>query len=492
MERNKPIQSKAEAYIKNYIENEISDGEKLTSLRELAQRTGVSVFTVSTIIKKLTRENKVYTIHGHGIYKGSNSTTPLKQPADVVGSKKWNRLSSKITDDIFKGRFDEREISLKEIGTFYNVSFTTAKKVLLHLTKKGLLVETGKGYRIRSFATKKLTSSIVLIISGNADGVPQLLNERDYELLKVMESECHYSNIKLVIHTHCDGKPFLKSAIDAICSRHLVIGFIVVGSLIKDYNDVTRAVTSYKLPVSIFAERERDTCIDTISDKTAVFSIEYNEVPGKIMGNHLINCGHKKILYFDAHPDDLWSKKRFKGLKDTVEFTDNNISLIHIPMADKWQAFLSNNDIITFLHKKIPSVNNNLHATFVRNIASLESVLNWDIVVYNYFIKLFGEFIKDPLATAWVGNNDTTALIILDYLKTNRIDVPRKISVCGFDNIIGAQKSGLTSYDFNVTAVARSMVRYVISPNDTPGVYRRTVEGYLHARSSSTEFFKRA
>jgi DNA-binding LacI/PurR family transcriptional regulator len=76
----------------------------------------------------------------------------------------------------------------------------------------------------------------------------------------------------------------------------------------------------------------------------------------------------------------------------------------------------------------------------------------------------------------------TLAVECIDFLHERGVQIPRRISVVGFDDSIEAQIHGLTSYNFNSIGVARGMLAHLLNPHpvddftEIPGtvVERRT------------------
>jgi DNA-binding LacI/PurR family transcriptional regulator len=82
-----------------------------------------------------------------------------------------------------------------------------------------------------------------------------------------------------------------------------------------------------------------------------------------------------------------------------------------------------------------------------------------------YRIEAFTDrILADRSITAIVAVNDQAAIAVLNYLERRGIEVPRRLSIAGFDNIPETLVRGLTSYDFNVPGAAQCLVRRVIEP----------------------------
>lgn len=88
-----------------------------------------------------------------------------------------------------------------------------------------------------------------------------------------------------------------------------------------------------------------------------------------------------------------------------------------------------------------------------------------------------------------MGINDLIAIPTLDFLRRHNITVPGRSPVCGFDDTLDALGQRLTSYNFNVPAVVRGMVDFVLRPGVEMGRHDREfpveIEGVVIERGSS-------
>lgn len=71
--------------------------------------------------------------------------------------------------------------------------------------------------------------------------------------------------------------------------------------------------------------------------------------------------------------------------------------------------------------------------------------------------------------TALVGANDQVALACLDQLRTRGIDVPKAISVAGFDDLLAAFSTELTSFGLNPQTGAQAMLNHLLTARGCSG-----------------------
>jgi DNA-binding LacI/PurR family transcriptional regulator len=72
--------------------------------------------------------------------------------------------------------------------------------------------------------------------------------------------------------------------------------------------------------------------------------------------------------------------------------------------------------------------------------------------------------------TAWVAVDDDTALLVLDFLGRRGLEVPRDISLVGFDDTPEGARRDLTSYNFEFERLNHYVVRFLLEPTRTDRV----------------------
>lgn len=75
---------------------------------------------------------------------------------------------------------------------------------------------------------------------------------------------------------------------------------------------------------------------------------------------------------------------------------------------------------------------------------------------------------RAPRPTAIIGLSDVLALGVLDAARERGIDVPRELSVCGFDDIPEAQRAGLTTIAQPITQRGELVGKLLLDPKAGP------------------------
>lgn len=156
---------------------------------------------------------------------------------------------------------------------------------------------------------------------------------------------------------------------------------------------------------------------------------------GKLMGRHLIELGHTHVAYMTTplSKSELPRIRRLEGLQEA--FTEAGFSAEHVQVyaltEEQW-----NNQLF----------GNRYYDAGYQLVMANQSLLKKDI-------------------TAFVGTNDLVSIGIMDALKKLGYSIPKDYSVCGFDNTLASQFSGisLTTIDHCVDSKGKDAVDMLIN-----------------------------
>jgi hypothetical protein len=145
----------------------------------------------------------------------------------------------------------------------------------------------------------------------------------------------------------------------------------------------------------------------------------------------------------------------------------------------------------------IPSAVESQHLVPPEHYGALRAAINSGLhrfvnrqVLYESMLPLMQAAAADRTITAWVAYNDDCALLCFEFLGRQGIEVPRQVSLVGFDNCAEACAQGLTSYDFDGARIVREALGFALHPARTgfrrPKVHYREVEGFVCERFTCT------
>jgi DNA-binding LacI/PurR family transcriptional regulator len=77
---------------------------------------------------------------------------------------------------------------------------------------------------------------------------------------------------------------------------------------------------------------------------------------------------------------------------------------------------------------------------------------------------IFEKALADPSITAWITENDSTALLASKFLSSKGVVVPKDISLAGFDNLAFSYQFNITSYNFLISGIVQKAVYFILNP----------------------------
>jgi DNA-binding LacI/PurR family transcriptional regulator len=252
---------------------------------------------------------------------------------------------------------------------------------------------------------------------------------------------------------------------------------------------------------------------------------------GEEMGRHLMTMGHRNAAFLTLRGNLLWSQRRYDGLKrafsdaalpgsvvpyETIPFPDNptlvcaaarlsskEISILFSKerqreLAQSLSAFEQAGTVINLDQPGIERIRRQAltavdlcRATDDRSLAdanrdNLFSLIGGKLLL-QALSPLFEKLLYNTAITAWISATDGTALAAKVFLRGKDIDVPGRISVCGFDNSIQADIGNLTSYEFDHSGIFYQALSFAAGRIDYRAAQDRVVEwpGMVVARAST-------
>jgi len=226
--------------------------------------------------------------------------------------------------------------------------------------------------------------------------------------------------------------------------------------------------------------------------RAKVIALAYGATCGETVGRMLAQLGHRRVAYVTAWEDAAWSQGRHAGMLRALRTQDNEQPVRLIPiragMADDRgsgsQPLTGGaGRMLRAMHRHRPLQRGLLWPE--QQIERLmESYAPWQDTR-----SRLSELLADSSITAWVADNDMTALACLSFLESRRVKVPERISVVGFDDCNCALVNNLTSYNFNCRSAMLAALHHLLSPpagrtgHGVPG--RVEIEGFVAQRLST-------
>jgi LacI family transcriptional regulator len=261
--------------------------------------------------------------------------------------------------------------------------------------------------------------------------IPDITDPFFPEFILSVESTARDRNYNVFL-CNANRQPDIELKYVDLLSQRQVDGFIMAGSQLNE-NDLVKAINGYKA-VILTPYFIPDTTIFTIHDFDG----------GRQIGEHLLELGHRRVGYVEG----TWSKSALNRKKGLVSAFD--------------QAGVKDAVTVTSIYP----------ATAENSRTATKEFLN-----------------RYPEVTALVGYNDNVALGILQACRELGKNVPKEISIVGFDDIPEASRSTptLTSFHIDRVSLGSEMMTALLDEIEGKEIEHKQimVEGHLVIREST-------
>ena len=468
-----PARDKAAALIQKMLQ--AGNIDTLPSVRELSRLSGTSPATVWKEIAFLQKNKLLVTRWGHEVKvlkKGAYSCIDDENEGKL---RKWQSIRDKFSNDFLNGHYRPGTVlpGIKELQRRYSVSYPTIIKVLSSLQGAGSIERSGSTLQIaRPRKNRRWRPKIILISAGSPSGKPKIDTEREREFYHFLSMEATQAQVDLehVIYEDWGKEPFFYTPRRRSClaDSNSVLGYILSSWHIRDYTRCLRLLSAFRKPVAVWVENTISQ-VNIGQSQRAFFNIGYSTIPGKRMGEHFLKLGHHELAYVSPFHRSKWSQERCAGLFSIYEETGLPYK-IH-PFTNNQAA--SEWDYLKLAEEKsvdgkqemfLKMIAKSMHPCLWHRMDQFRyecvKLLRDSLIVQNMEEHLV-QILDNKAITAIVAANDLCALLVLDFFKNRRIDIPQRISLAGFDNTFDSLTNRLTSYSFNTHSLVRAMIRYI-------------------------------
>ncbi|MBD3243278.1 MAG: hypothetical protein GF331_21995 [Chitinivibrionales bacterium] len=377
-----------------------------------------------------------------------------------------------------------------ELRARYGVGHASLRTALESLRADRVLEHHGRGFRIPPLTAHAPYTTVVFVGKTRAMDIMTDLAPRSQQLWRALEDRCSHGGVRLVVRS-----------VEDMLERpspggHLERPGVLAGYLVRNLDLPARHATrllstlaSSRRPVALADElgEAEDFARKVPSRRLQVFSLAHSAGAGYELGRHLLSLGHRRLAFFSPYHAADWSSNRLIGLRTAGEQAGPGIDVrafVGTELADDFalrdfartsDAFVKLCNALRTFRRRANPESDEPDDAFVRDPA-FGYVLR-HVMAY-VMSPLFRQALADRSITVWVGANDAVALAAAGFLTRERAGTDGRpvndISVAGFDNTFGAIAADLTSYDFNVGALADAMLRHVLNPGRAIG--RKTRE----------------
>lgn len=404
------------------------DGDKMPSVRKMAQQLCLSVTTVHKVYKILASEGTIELVQGKGCFWGSAPAASVVQVEDVYSSVE--KLFLKDLDSGYLSAFDALP-SPGDLSVRYRVSPYIIKKFLNQKMEQGILIRNGRRMFFNEERSVDSSNYILFIHRCDERGRMRIESERESEVFRTLSRIAGEQNLSVHFigyHEksnrlfHSDGRTFVVKN-DTCC-----LGVFLSTWLVDDPQRLFAHFAHYESPISVWWEYAPDTVPMSIRNKKkwAFYNVAFGKEAGFIVGQYLKKKGVDSVHYISPYHWSFWSKARLQGIQDAgVEV---------VPLVD--DRFASPFEL--------------------KGFTEAEGIDSQDFL---------DQMVKDLLGAAtlkhFVCSNDWVATTLIDYCKSLGKEIPY---VIGFDDTIDSYRYAFDSFAFNVGTMVKEALYHIVAP----------------------------
>lgn len=504
-----PAQARARAYVRSLIEdNHLSAGDRLPSVRQLARDAGMAYVSMQKAVRGLVAEGVVSARPRAGIRvlgdasPSASRAAPVREP-EGRGSVGCRRLVDILRTDLMCGQvpFGPRLPMLKELSQRYGSCPATLRKALDVLVAERLLQPFGRGYRLSGVLQQTGRTVVALLVP--PEGTPAAT--ATFSVTRLVHLEAAAAGVQLLTipfngyrHDAADCRRVIER-IDASGVRRRLLGLIgcnVTGEQ-SSFEDLLPHLRSLEAPVALADDTGMAPYASAARCKGLQwFSTGGTSRCGEVVGRYLLGAEHRSIAYITTDPDKAFCANRYDGLARAAAAGgavlhrvspvsgSSHAALRGELWRESWPAFGS-----LFASGSLGRV---LPASVVDRLqGDCSQMLIAELerhAMETVLQPMLTRALHELDATAWVAQNDPTAVACRQFLEARSVAVPGSVSVVGFDDSPGSAEYDLTTYNFNAPGIVRAMLQHVLHPGHGRRPTRRTpvdIDGYVVERGSA-------
>lgn len=421
-------------------------------------------------------------------------------PAPVATVERWRQVENDILREFLNGDSVEPGDTLpptKILCARFGVSRRTLHKALCSLCARGILRHRDRENRVPLMGGRRVVGRIALITRGDRTGLPARTTPWTQSNIRALEAACGAAAVALEV-VLCD---YLSGALSPMAGmrRHPsgldpdgLLGVIVWPLSLESQfvAHVMQRLTSLACPVAVLAEEPMAGALAPQGRRFRAFSLPSDRDAGLAMGDHLRSLGHRHVAFLSHVPGDAWAQQRLDGLRHALGPRSTVIEYWPAGTArkpdDPREAKVQRATLLLQEAAESLPIGRQRARAAQQAAANAFGVALDSESAATALAAHFRAALREPAHTAWICANDSAAIEAIALLERERIDVPGKISVAGFDNSEEAFLRQLTSFDHNARALARAQVGHLLgwSPvRHLPSV--SAIEGTVVMRAST-------
>lgn len=430
--------------------------QRLPSVRALCRDHHVSSREVVAALAELRELSLVETRARSGTWpKGKLPTLENT----TSGRQSPSALAQRLAMEIEAGRFSTTEVlpSAKSLGLEWNCHPQTARTALRLLEKRGILERSGRSWRMFRPRSSRhpLRASILLVGASDQRGKLRMDTDREIEFWREISNEAARNGLETsrAVWTGTDIK-----------IPRGTLGIVVSTWHVADGRELLLATRSSGLPVRTWQDGWGNPMHEILRDhpRLRVHDVALSAEAGREMGIHLRDRGFRRVAWISPFHGSTWSRSREAGLRQVLEKSGAKIGTFTLEAISEWDFFAKAwADPALWKHLDSPNLDQLTGGRVHPIVAKSAEQLGRRMILDAWSEQLAAAL--EWKADAWVGANDLAAELAREWLDATAFPEARPRGLAGFDDTSEAIRQDLTSYRFDTSSMARSMIRGILS-----------------------------
>jgi DNA-binding LacI/PurR family transcriptional regulator/DNA-binding transcriptional regulator YhcF (GntR family) len=447
-------------------------GKRLPSVRALAARWRRSPATVQRLMREARARGWIETRPGGGSWPAGRMPRPLgPRPR-----RNADDLAAALREDVRSGLWGSGEIlpPPKTLAARHGAHPATVRKAFGRLVADGLLERQGRAWRVAR-PRRRAGGGPILLCLGTPDthGSLRLGSDREWDFWREIQAEATRNGLRPETH------PWRGRLPDAAARA---VGAVVSTWHLPDPHPLLAALHRAHLPAAVWLENPilSPARLPIRSPWLGFHDLAYGRESGAVLARHPAIRGHARIAWISPFHGAEWSRNRLDGFRRAL----SPGTVLHEatgPWVSEWDF---ENEVWKDpgIWRRLNLEGMGLGAPIADLAGPIMQAIGRERLVARFSAAL--EAALAARATLWVAASDQIALACQGWLAARGAQVPGDIALAGFDDSRDALRHGLTSVRFDTQAMARAMVRQVLSP---AGSRRRILryQGAVVARGST-------